>query len=98
MLFLPPRPPSLRAGGAALSPQRIETVLETGTGAPENGGMLRPLNAFAMQLPVGVPAKGAPTEGAVPLPLGWNVTWTLVLPVGPSAFLQPDARPAAPLI
>src|SRR5436190_15582530 len=70
--------------------------LVTLTGEPSNAGTLALRKALAMQPPTEVPAKGAPwTDAEVTLPLGAKVTLTLPLPVGPSAFLQLRAAPAA---
>src|SRR5689334_1979112 len=72
------------------------TVFETATGLPSNGGTLAPRNAAAMHPPTGVPANGGPcTLADVTFPLGANTTRTDADPVGPSAVLQPLARPAA---
>lgn len=64
-------------------------VFDTVIADPENGGTMRSRKDAVMQLPVGVPANGGPTLTCVALPLGANVTCTLLLPVGPSRTTQP---------
>jgi hypothetical protein len=73
----------------------MKNVFDTVTELPSNGGTLARRKIPAAQLPVEVPAKGAPTMALVARPLAAKVTETRPLPVGPPFFLQPDAEPAA---
>ena len=70
--------------------------LLTEIGPPPKAGIRAPRNSLATQPPTLVPANGAPwTSADVTLPLGAKVTLTLPVPVGPPAFLQLLAEPAA---